>query len=143
MTLRGGGRHESAISTSDGIAADSTAMLPRGKETTCESGLGRKGVLMSVINTQPRMLVLGALVTALMASAAPICAFAADSTDVPKHVPVDRPGKAPARVVSPAAAAQGVVRIYRDSVAWFGEDRDTNTWLSLGKTLGTDLFIHP
>lgn len=84
-----------------------------------------------------------ALAVALLAGMAPIHAFAVDSTTVPQQAPTLQAGQAPARVVAPDAAKKGVVRIYRDSVAWFDEDRDTNTWISLGKTVGTDLFIHP
>ncbi len=36
-----------------------------------------------------------------------------------------------------------VIRVYKDSNAWFGENRDHNTLLSLGKVLGLDYFIHP
>jgi hypothetical protein len=36
-----------------------------------------------------------------------------------------------------------VIRVYQDSIPWFGENRDKSSILSLGKVLGVDYFIHP
>jgi hypothetical protein len=36
-----------------------------------------------------------------------------------------------------------VIRVYQDSLPWFGENRDKASILSLGKVLGVDYFIHP
>jgi hypothetical protein len=36
-----------------------------------------------------------------------------------------------------------VIRVYQDLIPWFGENRDRASILSLGKTLGSNYFIHP
>jgi hypothetical protein len=36
-----------------------------------------------------------------------------------------------------------VIRVYQDSIPWFGENRDKSSILSLGKVLGVDYFVHP
>jgi hypothetical protein len=36
-----------------------------------------------------------------------------------------------------------VIREYKDFNAWFGENRDEATLSALGKTVGTDWFVHP
>lgn len=37
-----------------------------------------------------------------------------------------------------------IIRVYRDSIPWFGENRDHNTLVGpLGKILGDDYFLHP
>ena len=40
-------------------------------------------------------------------------------------------------------AGDPVIRSYRDSVPWFGENRDHATLLSMGKVPGVDYFLHP
>jgi hypothetical protein len=93
---------------------------------------------MGIVNS------LAGLTAALLVCASPVHAIAADDTrDVPPNTVVDRSAKASARVATPQAVRRGVVRIYRDSVPWFGENRDVTTFISLGKVEGSDLFIHP
>ncbi|MBU3161487.1 hypothetical protein KPL37_17410 [Clostridium frigoris] len=36
-----------------------------------------------------------------------------------------------------------IIRVYQNSIPWFGENRNNATLLFLGKILGTDYFIHP
>lgn len=36
-----------------------------------------------------------------------------------------------------------VIRVYQDTIPWFGDNRDRSSILSLGKVLGVDYFIHP
>jgi hypothetical protein len=74
----------------------------------------------------------------LLGSAA---AAAQDTTQVPAEIAVDDyNNEGPAALLG---VADSIVRIYRDSIPWFGENRDVATLESLGKVIGTDLFIHP
>jgi hypothetical protein len=86
---------------------------------------------------------LAGLAAALLVGASPVHAIADDTRGVPPRTVVDRSAKAAARVATPEAVRRGVVRIYRDTVPWFGENRDVATFISLGKVRGFDLFIHP
>jgi hypothetical protein len=79
---------------------------------------------------------------AALGCAASAHAFAGDTRAVPPKPVVDQPAKAPARVAVPQAVG-AIVRVYRDSVPWFGENRDVASLESLGKVQGSDLFIHP
>ncbi len=36
-----------------------------------------------------------------------------------------------------------IIRVYKDSNAWFDENRDHATLISIGKVLGQDYFVHP
>jgi hypothetical protein len=36
-----------------------------------------------------------------------------------------------------------VIRVYKDTNAWFGENRDSATLSAIGKVLGVDWFVHP
>lgn len=40
-------------------------------------------------------------------------------------------------------ASSGVIRVYKDFNAWWGEDRDSATLTNMGKVLGVDWFQHP
>jgi hypothetical protein len=42
-----------------------------------------------------------------------------------------------------ALAGSPVIRVYQDSLPWFGENRDDDSLLALGKVQGIDYFIHP
>src|SRR5688500_13605115 len=46
-------------------------------------------------------------------------------------------GAAAAMIGSP------VIRTYKRTNAWFGDNRDHATLLALGKVVGTDYFVHP
>jgi hypothetical protein len=99
------------------------------------------------------VVVLLALVAAAFAGSRPA------NADRPRSTADVRPGEVaaspPAAVAAPplaregpdalavAAASSGVIRVYKDSNAWFGENRDSATLASLGKTLGVDWFVHP
>ena len=65
-------------------------------------------------------------------------ALGQDSTDVP-------PDPATPTYVTGAGVFPGppVIRVYQDSIPWFGENREKATLLALGKVLGTDYFVHP
>lgn len=66
---------------------------------------------------------------------------AEDTTQVPAEVAVDDyNNEGPVGIL---AVADAIVRVYRDSIPWVGENRDVATLVSLGKVFGTDLFIHP
>jgi hypothetical protein len=49
----------------------------------------------------------------------------------------------PVYIEGPAHSHAPVIRVYKDTNAWFGENRDNASLLSLGKTPGDDYFIHP
>jgi len=93
---------------------------------------------------KPLRLVTGLALVCLPAVAAP--ADEGTSRDVPSPgvfrtvaAPAIPPPSAPV-----IAQAQGpIVRVYKDSNAWFGENRDHATLLALGKTVGQNYFIHP
>ena len=40
-------------------------------------------------------------------------------------------------------SAAPIIRVYKDDDAWFGLGRDNASLSALGKTQGTDWFIHP
>ena len=64
-----------------------------------------------------------------------------DSTAVPPGDPVT-----PDYVDGDGPAIEGhapVIRVYQDTIPWFGENRDQTTLLSIGKIIGHDYFIHP
>src|SRR5262245_37929269 len=68
-------------------------------------------------------------------------AAAQDTTQVPAEIAVDdHNDEGPVALL---AVADSIVRIYRDSIPWFGENRDVASLESLGKVIGTDLFVHP
>jgi len=73
--------------------------------------------------------------TSADAASAPIVA--------PSHV-TERPVAA-AAAIQPSATPDGrpIIRVYRDTIPWFGEDRDSRTLEALGKVLGDDWFSHP
>ncbi|MFO1040108.1 MAG: hypothetical protein U1E45_24965 [Geminicoccaceae bacterium] len=64
------------------------------------------------------------------------------TTQIPKFVPRDSLVQPLPRVAEQAGVPRVVVRVYRDSVPWFGENRDIATLQSLGKVVGRDLFVH-
>ena len=67
-----------------------------------------------------------------------------DTTTAPGGEPA-KPAYSSGEVSSgnPVATAAPVIRVYKDSNAWFGENRDESTLAALGKTLGSDWFVHP
>ncbi len=73
---------------------------------------------------------------------------AGDTTDIPAVAQasayVTEPSKsAAAEGFQVLAAGDPVIRSYRDSVPWFGENRDNASLLHIGKVLGEDYFLHP
>lgn len=69
------------------------------------------------------------------------------TTAVPAHPPAP-PVFVKSPLVDPADGPgiqthAPIIRVYQDSLAWFGENRDNATLLSMGKILGDDYFIHP
>jgi hypothetical protein len=66
----------------------------------------------------------------------------ADSTDVPSGEAV-APQYVTVSEGEPASVGDATVRVYQDSIPWFGENRDAATLVALGKTLGVDYFVHP
>jgi hypothetical protein len=76
-----------------------------------------------------------------------------DSSDVPDALP-DENQEEGATEDEPEAEAAGervvgllghgapVIRVYQDTIPWFGENRHHNTLVALGKVLGDDYFIH-
>lgn len=62
-----------------------------------------------------------------------------DSTQPPPGVVPERP----IYVEGPSLSHAPVIRVYKDTNAWFGENRDTATLSALGKILGDDWFVHP
>jgi len=101
----------------------------------------------------PIFLILAALLVLGLSSSPAPAEGPADTTAVPAGEPpaVDYGlGEARALLRAPqlfavnaVVSATSVIRVYKDSNAWFGENRDSATLAALGKTLGTDWFIHP
>ena len=67
----------------------------------------------------------------------------AGTTAVPAGEPAAPDYSGEALALNALASATPVIRVYKDSNAWFGENRDSASLLALGKTLGIDWFIHP
>jgi len=83
-----------------------------------------------------------ALLAALLAAAAPA---AAQDTTTPPPGAMPEPPVYSLETEPPDAlgGAGAVIRAYKDSDAWFGENRDHETLLALGFVPGLDYFIHP
>ncbi len=85
------------------------------------------------------------LLSALALGAVPAAGAPPRSTSPPAGVQPQTPpyitggGKA----LGLLKAASGVIRVYQDSLPWFGENRERASLLALGKIPGVDYFIHP
>lgn len=62
-----------------------------------------------------------------------------DTAHPPDGIGVEEPGY----VDGEGSGESPVIRVYKDSNAWFGENRDHSTLVALGKVLGEDYFVHP
>lgn len=86
--------------------------------------------------------ILAVALAAAFVTQAPLGQDLQNTTAIPESAAASSPlyvdGNAPALL-----PAGGAIRVYKDSDAWFGENRDHNTLLALGRVLGTDYFIHP
>jgi hypothetical protein len=71
----------------------------------------------------------------------PVLAQESDSTQLPPEAAVAL--SAADYFTGPSQSHAPVVRVYRYSLPWFGENRDYYTLLSMGKIVGDDLFLHP
>src|SRR5262245_27702728 len=63
-----------------------------------------------------------------------------DTTTVPSGEPVALDYSS---AEQPAATGSPVIRRCKELNAWFGENREASTLAALGKTLGSDWFVHP
>lgn len=83
-----------------------------------------------------------ALLVSLLVATAP--ARAQDTTMPPQGLMPVPPMYSDGAVPPPALLGPGpVIHAYKDSDAWFGENRDHATLLDLGFVPGVDYFIHP
>ena len=101
----------------------------------------RKGCIMNDTTNTP-IIVPAAMILAALACASAFAQSLQNTTQPPEGAVVEEPWYETG-IDGEGLGETPVIRVYKDSNAWFGENRDHNTLLALGKVLGQDYFVHP